>query len=216
LKKESWQRLRPTKSLDVADRELEVVSLSDAIESGGYTSGTVTKYFEDKGFGFITSEGETCFFHRSSIRIHQRLPLGSPVIFQVIRDLVQGDEKLKATTIWAEPDYRAEVAALAIAKAAKNTQRVVEQSLSCLWPPGLAKSAVANLGQAAVLDLVALKADDPGEPAAAPVFDPWALRRTPNQIQNAALLPQRCLLGLAILRSQRHREKRPLKWTLQS
>ena len=81
---------------------------------------------------------------------------------------------MKATTIWAEPDYRAEVAALAIAKAAKNTQRVVEQSLSCLWPPGLAKSAVANLGQAAVLDLVALKADDPGEPAAAPVFDPWA------------------------------------------
>ena len=96
------------------------------------------------------------------------------MIFQVIRDLVQGGEKLKATTIWAEPDYRAEVAALAIAKAAKNTQRVVEQSLSCLWPPGLAKSAVANLGQAAVLDLVALKADDPGEPAAAPVFDPWA------------------------------------------
>ena len=54
------------------------------------------------------------------------------MIFQVIRDLVQGDEKLKATTIWAEPDYRAEVAALAIAKAAKNTQRVVEQSLSSL------------------------------------------------------------------------------------
>ena len=47
LKKESWQRLRPTKSLDVADKELEVVSLSDAIESGGYTSGRVTKYFQD-------------------------------------------------------------------------------------------------------------------------------------------------------------------------
>jgi len=154
LRKESWQRLRPTKSLDVADKEMEVVSLSDAIESGGYTSGRVVKFFEDKGYGFITSEGETCFFHRSSIMIHQRLPLGSPVIFQVIRDIVQGGEKLKATAVYSEPDYKvhrvktqAANAAEAAVKAARAAQdrfedagiaMIREEVADLDPPPGLA------------------------------------------------------------------------------
>ena len=154
LRKESWQRFRPTKSLDVADKEMEVVSLSDAIESGGYTSGRVVKFFEDKGYGFITSEGETCFFHRSSIMIHQRLPLGSLVIFQVIRDIVQGGEKLKATAVYSEPDYKvhrvktqAANAAEAAVKAARAAQdrfedagiaMIREEVADLDPPPGLA------------------------------------------------------------------------------
>ena len=90
----------------------------------------VKKFFEDKGFGFIEIEGKDCFFHKSSIRIRDRLPPRSKVVMKVIRDLVQGEQHIKASVVWFEADFEADEAPI------KPVGRQKSQNRQPQWQPG--------------------------------------------------------------------------------
>lgn len=55
--------------------------------------GTVSKLVTDRGFGFISSDGQEFFFHQSALQgaDYGDLAEGTPVVFEVDRD-PQGDE----------------------------------------------------------------------------------------------------------------------------
>jgi cold shock CspA family protein len=105
------------------EREYDVMPLEEAISRKQYTTAKVTKWFVEKGFGFLLASGKEVFCHASVVHKQEYLEVGSKVVVKIVEDLAQGRGKLKAVSAWKEYDYEEERALEVAQRAAGEAAR---------------------------------------------------------------------------------------------
>jgi cold shock CspA family protein len=149
-----------TKDAAEIPRMHDYVNIGDALQSNLYIGGKATKWFEEKGFGFVSVRGRDVFVHKDSIRLKDRLLIGSRIVMKVISDPSHGENKMKAKEVWYEEDYEAEQAMIATMRAAETAEKAAKYA---------AKQAERTSSQSAKLvekvQTARMMANPPGIPA---------------------------------------------------
>ena len=115
-----------TKDAAEIPRMHDYVNIGDALQSNLYIGGKATKWFEEKGFGFVSVRGRDVLVHNDSIRLKDRLLIGSRIVMKVISDPSHGENKMKAKEVWYEEDYEAEQAMIATMRAAETAEKAAK------------------------------------------------------------------------------------------
>ena len=138
------QPLKPKqREVEALHEESLAVTLEEACKTKKHIQGKVKKFYVEKGFGFVTTEGDKdVFVHVSAIRAGRVLSRESTVVLQAVADTSEGEAKFKAVECWLREDWEAEQAAQAAVKAAEETMRRSEVACRKLQaarmaPPGL-------------------------------------------------------------------------------
>ena len=76
---------------DITRRLYDEVGFNDAVKTGALIGGVCSKWFQEKGFGFVTVRGMTVSVHKGSVRLRDHVRVGSRLVVQLFEDKSRGE-----------------------------------------------------------------------------------------------------------------------------